>query len=250
MWTDPAVIAALSLPTLAVVWAGAFLGGFAAGGAGFAFGIVGAAIWLHAISPLHATMLVVSGGLIIQVGTIWPLRHSLDLRRLWPFLLAGLAGVPVGVVLLVSVDAQALRISLGVFIAVYGVYALLTPQLPRIERGGRAADALIGFLGGILGGVGGYSGVLPAIWTQLRGWPKDVARGVYQPFILMAHVTTLALIGVVALDRVGLVLFMAAVPALLLGAWLGWTIYGRLNENRFRQFFAALLVLSGLILVF
>jgi uncharacterized protein len=249
MWTDPAVTAALSLPTLAFVWLGAFLGGVAAGGAGFAFGIVASAIWLHAISPVHATMLVVSGGLIIQIGTIWPLRHSMNLRRLAPFLIAGMIGIPIGVWLLVRTDAHALRVGLGVFLAVYGLYALIAPRLPRVERGGRLADALIGFAGGILGGVGGYSGVLPAIWTQLRNWPKDVARGVYQPFIVMAHVGTLALLGVVALDRVGLVLFMAAVPAFLLGAWLGWSIYGRLDEERFKRAFAALLLVSGIILM-
>src|SRR5688572_11627199 len=101
MWTDPAVIAALSFPTLAFLWLGALLGGLASGGAGFAFGIVGSAIWLHALSPVHVTMLVVTGGLIAQMGTIWPLRRSIDFRRLWPFLIPGLIGIPIGVWLLV-----------------------------------------------------------------------------------------------------------------------------------------------------
>ena len=90
----------------------------------------------------------------------------------------------------------------------------------------------------------------PAIWSQLRGWPKDVARAFYQPLIVTAHIATIAAIGVVALDRQGLVLFVLALPALALGAWLGWTIYGRLDERRFRQVFAALLMLSGLLLMF
>jgi hypothetical protein len=250
MWADPAIVALLSVQTLAVVWLGAFMGGLAAGGAGFAFGIVGSAIWLHALDPLHATMLVVSGGTLIQIGTIWPLRHALDAGRLTPFLLTGLLGVPVGVALLVRTDAQILKIALGVFLAAYGFYAFVTPRLPRFLGGGRLADATVGFAGGVLGGIGGYSGVLPAIWCQLRGWPKEAARGVYQPFILMAHIVTLILIGTVALDPAGIVLFLLALPALMLGAFIGWRVYGRLNEQRFRQAFAALLVVSGLILVF
>jgi uncharacterized membrane protein YfcA len=249
MWSDPAVIAALAPMTMIMVVLGAFLGGLAAGGAGFAFGIVGAALWLHVISPVHATLLVAAGGLLIQIGTIWPLRRSLEPRRLWPFLIPGLIGVPVGVWLLVRTDAQALRIWLGAFIAVYGLYALVTPRLPRITGGGRPADMLVGFAGGVLGGIGGYSGVLPAIWTQLRGWPKDTARSIYQSFIVMAHVATLLLVGVVALDRAGLVLFGVALPALLAGAWVGWTIYGRLDEDRFRRAFAGLLLISGILLV-
>ena len=148
------------------------------------------------------------------------------------------------------IDASALKGGLGLFLAAYGVYALATPRLPRIERGGRLADAAVGFAGGILGGIGGYSGVLPAIWTQLRGWPKEVARSVYQPFIVMAHVVTLVLVGAVAMDRQGIILLVIALPALIAGAAIGWRIYGRLDEHRFRQALAALLVVSGVILVF
>jgi uncharacterized membrane protein YfcA len=249
MWADPAVAAILTPQTLAVLWLGAFAGGFASGAMGFAFGIVASAIWLHALDPLHATMLVVSGGFTIQAGTIWPMRREINARRLAPFVIAGLVGIPIGVWLLVRIDAHALKIALGVFLAIYGVYTLATPRLPRIAGGGRLADGIIGFFGGVLGGIGGYSGVLPAIWCQLRGWPKEVSRGVYQPFIVMAHIVTMALIGVVALDRSGVVLFLLALPALMLGAFIGWRVYGRLDEARFRQAFAVLLVVSGLILV-
>ena len=249
MLADPAVAAIFAAKTLALLWLGAFGGGFASGAAGFAFGIVASAIWLHALDPLHATMLVVSGGFTIQAGTIWPMRREINARRLAPFVIAGLLGIPIGVWLLVRIDANALKIVLGIFLAVYGVYALATPRLPRITGGGRVADGAIGFFGGILGGIGGYSGVMPAIWCQLRGWSKEVSRGVYQPFIIMAHLATMALIGVVALDRAGVVLFLLALPALMLGAFIGWRVYGRLDETRFRQIFAVFLVVSGLILV-
>src|SRR3954462_338582 len=122
MWADPAIAAALTTETFAVLWLGAFLGGLAAGGAGFAFGIVASSIWLHALDPVHATMLVVSGGTIIQVGTMWPLRRSMEPRRLAPFLLAGMIGVPLGVFLLVRTDPHAIKVALGVFLGLYGAY--------------------------------------------------------------------------------------------------------------------------------
>jgi hypothetical protein len=249
MWADPAVAAIFTAKALAVLWLGAFLGGFASGATGFAFGIVASAVWLHVFDPLHTTMLIVSGGLTIQFGTIWPMRREIEPRRLAPFAIAGLLGIPVGIILLVRIDALALKFALGIFLAVYGLYALTTPRLPRITGAGRLADAGVGFASGVLGGLGGYSGVLPAIWCQLRGWSKEVSRGVYQPFIIMAHVAALTLIGVVALDRAGVVLYLLALPALLVGAFIGWRVYGKLNERRFRQTLAVLLVVSGLILV-
>jgi hypothetical protein len=244
MWSD------LSLSTLALVWLGGFLGGMAAGAAGFAFGVVATSIWLHAISPIHAAFLVVSNGLINQIGLNWSLRRAMDLHRLSPFLLGGVIGIPIGVAMVVKSNPGAIRLALAVFMLVYGVYALAAPPLRHVKSGGRAADTAIGFVGGFLGGLAGLSGIVPAIWTQLRGWPKDTARGVYQPFILVAHLLSLILLGAVALDRTGVMLFLAALPAALIGMWIGWTVYGRLDERLFRRVFAGLLIASGLLLIF
>jgi len=91
--------------------------------------------------------------------------------------------------------------------------------------------------------------VLPTIWTQLRGWPKEVARGVYQPYIIVVQSITLAGIVWVTLDRVGLMLLLTVLPPLLLGTWIGWQLYGRLDERRFRQGLGLLLIASGATLI-
>ena len=101
-----------------------------------------------------------------------------------------------------------------------------------------------------MGGLAGLSGVLPAIWTQLRGWPKDVSRAVYQPFIVIVHIGSMTLIGIVALDRTGLVLLGLALPVVFAGSAIGWAVYGRLDERRFQQLLSLLLVVSGLLLIF
>jgi uncharacterized membrane protein YfcA len=243
---DPAMARALDAQSLAVLWLGAFVGALAAGGAGFAFGIVAAAVWLHRLDPVYTTFLVVSCGTILHSGLIWQVRRNIEPARLAPFIAGGLVGIPIGVWLLTRGNASAIKFALGLFLTAYGLYALAAPRLPHVSHGGKAADGVVG----ILGGIGGFSGVLPAIWTQLRGWPKDVARGVYQPFILFGHVSTLILVGVVAFNRVGAVLFLLALPALFAGAWAGWHIYGRLDDRRFRQVLAALLIISGAALVF
>ena len=139
MFSDPA-LAALSLNTILIVWLGGFLGGVASGAAGFAYGVVATAIWLHALTPLHATMLVVSGGLIIQSSLVYKMRRTLDWRRLAPFLIAGLIGVPIGVWLVVKTDQSAIRFGVAIFLVVYGLYALFAPRLPHVtwrQGGGR-----------------------------------------------------------------------------------------------------------------
>lgn len=240
----------MSFGTLGVVWLGAFIGALAVGGAGFAFALAASSIWLHVLDPLQTTALVVASGTLLHASFIWSMRRSIEPGRLLPFVIGGLVGIPIGVALLAHTDADLLKVVLGGFLVCYGVYAFLAPQLPRIAHGGRAADVVVGFFGGILGGLGGYSGVLPTIWTQLRGWPKQTVRAVCQPFILVAQVTTLVLVGSLAFDRSGIVLFATMIPALALGAWLGWVIYGRLDDRRFRQVLTLLMMVSGLTLLF
>jgi len=239
----------LSLDTMAVLWLGALVGGIAAGGSGFAFALAASSIWLHRIDPLHSAIMCTGCGVLLHLSTLWPQRRHIEVGRLWPFIVGGLAGVPIGVHFLAFTDGNVLKLVLGLFLIVFGLYAFIAPRLHTISVGGRGADAAIGFIGGILGGVGGYSGVLPTIWTQLRGWPKEIARGVYQPYIIIIQGITLAGIIFVTLDRQGLVLMLAVLPPLLLGTWIGWQLYGRLNERRFRQILALLLMGSGLTLV-
>ena len=239
----------LPFDTLAILWLGALLGGIAAGASGFAFGLAASAIWLHRIDPLHSAILITGCGILLHTSTLWPQRKHVDLGRVWPLVLGGVIGVPIGVHFLAHTDSGVLKIALGIFLTAFGTYALIAPKLPAITGGGRAADIGIGFIGGILGGLGGYSGVLPTIWTQLRGWPKEVARGVYQPYVIVMQVITFAGIMWIAFDRTGLTLLLVVLPPLLAGTWIGWRLYGRLDDRRFRQALAVLLIASGLTLV-
>lgn len=243
------MVAGFTYDTIAILWLGALVGGIAAGGTGFAFGLAASAIWLHRIDPLHSAILITGCGVLLHLTTIWQQRQHVEITRVWPFVVGGLAGVPIGVAFLAHTDAGVLKIMLGMFLTVFGTYALIAPKLPSITGGGRPADIGIGFIGGILGGLGGYSGVLPTIWTQLRGWPKEMARAVYQPYVIVMQAVTLAGIMWVAFDGVGLLLLAAVLPPLLLGTWIGWRLYGRLDDRRFRQALAMLLIASGVTLV-
>jgi len=243
------MFAGLPLATIAILWLGALLGGIAAGGSGFAFALAASSIWLHRVAPLHSTIMVTGAGVLLHLSTIWPQRKNIDVARLSPFIVGGLLGIPIGVYLLAYTNTGILKIVLGTFLLAYGAYAVISPRLHKIDFGGRGADTVIGFIGGVLGGIGGYSGVIPTIWTQLRGWPKEVARGVYQPYIIVVQLITVAGIVWVTLDRTGLILLVSVVPPLLLGTWIGWQLYGRLDERRFRQGLGLLLIASGVTLI-
>lgn len=235
---------------LPVLMGGAFAGGFVGGLSGFAFAMVTLAIWLHVMPPVDAVPLIVSLGLIMHLSSLTMLWGSIRLERLWPFLLGGSLGVPLGVALLRLIPSQPMRIGVGGFLIVYSSFMLRRPQLRTITAGGRLADGLVGTLGGVLGGAAGLSGVLPNIWTGLRGWSKDTRRGVYQPFNIFSNAFSLSLFGGTGLANGHLLVrLLAALPALLLGTWLGARLYRRLDEAQFYRLLLWLLLLSGLGLV-
>ena len=114
---------------------GAFLGGLAAGAAGFAFGIVatGDLAARDRSGPLdHPGRRPAAPS--IQVGTIWPLRRSIEPAA--PVAVPGRrAGRHPDRRLAAGAHRSRTRCeaALGLFLAAYGVYALATPRLPRID---------------------------------------------------------------------------------------------------------------------
>ena len=228
-----------------------FAGALVAGLSGFAFGLVAASIWLYILSPLQSATLIVAFGLIVQGYSVWKLRHALDWKKLWPFILGAAVGVPMGVTVLTWANPAIVRAGVGVFLVLYSLYAFFRPPLKPIKGGGAMADASVGFLNGMLGGMTGLAGILVTIWSGLRGWPKDQQRTVFQPVAVAIFLMTalwLGAKGAVTPDTIKL--FAIGLPVLIAGTWLGMKLYGRLDEASFRKVVLVLLFVSGVALMF
>jgi uncharacterized membrane protein YfcA len=227
-----------------------FAGALVAGLTGFAFGLVAASTWLYILTPLQTATLIIAFGLIVQGYAVWKLRGALDWKRLWPFVLGAALGVPAGVTILTWANPAHVRIGIGALLVLYSLYALFRPAIAPIKAGGAALDAAVGFLNGVLGGMTGLAGVLVTIWCGLRGWPKDVQRAVFQPVaVAIFLMSALWIGGKGAITAETLKLFLAGLPALLAGTWLGFKLFGRLNEAAFRKVVLVLLLASGIALV-
>ncbi|MFL4999596.1 MAG: sulfite exporter TauE/SafE family protein, partial [Xanthobacteraceae bacterium] len=54
-----------------------FAAALVAGLAGFAFGLVAAAVWLHILDPVQTAALIIGFGLVVQGYAVWKLRRAL-----------------------------------------------------------------------------------------------------------------------------------------------------------------------------
>ena len=243
------MFAALDPMALALFVTATFAAALVAGLAGFAFGLAAAAIWLHVLTPAQTAILIAAYALLIQGYSTWKLRHALKPERLWPFLVGGALGVPLGADILRWVPADPFRAGVGIFIVLFCVHGLVKPNWTVGAWGGRVADGGAGFLGDVLGGATGLGAIVQALWCAARGWPKDEQRAVFQPVAVGVFLMTLLWFGGLgSIDGATALLFLAGIPAVMAGNWLGMKWYARLGETAFRRVVLWLVGLSGLAL--
>ena len=240
----------MSVELTLIVIAGAALAGFVQGLSGFGFGLTAMSLWAWALEPQLAAALSVFGALTGQVIAAVSVRRGFNLARLLPFVLGGLAGLPLGIYILPRLDVPLFKGLLGLFLVVMCPLMYFAAKLPRITHGGRTADALSGAAGGVMGGLGGFTGVVPTLWCTLRGFEKEVQRAVIQNFNLAVLTVTFSsyiATGIVTRDMIPL--FAMVAPAMLIPVLLGARLYVGISETGFRKVVLGLLTASGIALL-
>jgi uncharacterized membrane protein YfcA len=233
-----------------IVVLGAALAGFAQGVTGFAFALVALSIWSWVIAPELAAPMSVFGSLVGMLVTLPLIWRGIDWRRTLPFIVGGLIGIPLGVLLLGITEPTAFRFALGMLLVLYCPAMLLLSPDMKITWGGRWADGAVGWIGGVLGGLAGISGPIPTLWTTMRGWDKDTQRGVLQGFNTAMHTGTL-----IAYWFSGKLVpgvwgqFLLIAPAIALPAIGGVLIFRRLTTQVFRRVVLVGLIASGIALL-
>ncbi|WP_238922721.1 sulfite exporter TauE/SafE family protein [Achromobacter ruhlandii] len=228
---------------------GAAVAGFVQGLSGFAFGMVAMSFWAWVLDPRLAAALAVFGALTGQLLAVFSVRRGFNWALLWPFLLGGLAGIPLGVLVLPHLDMDWFKAVLGALLALWCPVMLMAQRLPRIG-GNRWGDGAVGLAGGVLGGIGGFAGSVPTLWCTLRGFNKDTQRAVIQNFNLSMLAVTMAIYlatGIVTRDMAPM--FAVVAPAMLIPTLLGTRLYIGISEVTFRRVVLGLLTCSGLTLL-
>ncbi len=229
---------------------GAAVAGFVQGLSGFAFGLVAMSFWAWVLDPQLAACLAVFGALTGQILAALTVRRGFDLKLLMPFILGGLAGIPLGVWALPQLNIDWFKALLGGLLVLWCPCMLFAKNLPRITGGGKLGDAVAGMAGGVLSGIGGFSGTVPTLWCTLRGFQKDAQRAVIQNFNLsMLAVTMATYLATGMVTRQILPFFAIVAPAMLIPTLVGARLYIGISEARFRQIVLGLLTISGIMLL-
>ena len=235
---------------VALLLAGALAGGIVNGFTGFGTALTAIGIWIYAIPPTVAASLAIICSVVSQTQTLHLIWRAIDWRRVLFFVVPGILGVPIGTLLLPHIDPKLFKLVIGCFLIVYPAYVLIRNRQIKSAWGGTVADGIIGFGGGILGGLTGLSGVLPIVWTDVRGWSKEQRRSIVQFYnmaILSLALVSHAFSGLLTWQVV--VSAAIALPGTIAGAWFGAFLYRRLADHGYQRVVMALLLISGLGLI-
>jgi hypothetical protein len=206
--------------------------------------------WAWSVEPRLAAALAVFGGLSGQLIGAFSVRRGFDLALLLPFLLGGLAGIPIGILLLPLLDVQLFKGLLGGLLILWCPFMLFAGDLPRVTGGGRLADGAAGLIGGVCGGLGGFTGAIPTLWCTFKGMEKDAQRSVIQNFNLtMLAVTMAGYVTTGAVTRDMWPMFAIVLPAMLIPTLCGTRLYIGISQTTFSRLVLMLLTASGLALL-
>lgn len=176
-------------------------------------------------------------------------RASVNRREIaWiaPFMLAGMA---LGLTLLVNLPRNLLLVLLGAFVLVYGLLGLFG-RAPA----GRFSQwwvAPISTFGGVISALFGTGGPIYVIYLSRRIADPTELRATIATVVMLSALARLVVFGVAGLFlQPGLVaLAVLLLPFLALGVWTGMRLHHRLPAARVRRLVYVLLVASGATLV-
>lgn len=221
---------------------------------GFGFSAIGA-LCLTLLPAQLGVPLLMTLSAANQVMSIRQLKADLKPIKEWwpngpaPYLLGGLVGVPLGLMVLKSLPSIQLMTVFGVLLVGYAAYSLLKPATPAMQaRGGWMASSLVGMTGGVIGGFTAFPGAPVVVWSGLRQLPKTESRAIVQPYIFGLQILAIALL---ALERPQTFnatywwLVLITVPVVLPFTLLGVRLYRSLSDVNFRRVTFILLGISG-----
>ena len=236
-------------PTLLVVFAAWFLGGFVNGIAGIGAAMVTMPI-VSCVMDIHLAILssCIGGTAVGFFVAVMYRRHCI--RRVIGIMALGcIPGAAVGTLILKGTPAHWLQLILGSILLLYIGWQCMDKR-PHPFRISLPGAFLGGFGSGLFNTAVSFGGPPIAIYTTLSGMDKDMARSTISVFALVMSAITLgvqASAGMYTQEVLSAALF--ALPGAFAGLFVSIPFARRIREATFRRALFLLIAAAGVILI-
>ena len=230
---------------------GLFVAGIVKGASGLGYSSCALPFLAAAVGLKAAIVLVVLPAMVSNIALLWTTGHFREmLVRFWPFYLASLPGILVGLQALVWVDPRYAEIALGILIALYAAYSIVRPPLALPVRYESPLQMPAGLMNGFFTGLTG-SQVLPLLpyMLSLKLDPNRMVQAVNISVTLASGFMIIGLFGTGLMTLPGLGVSIAAIIPAMAGIAIGVQCRRLIPEAQFKRVVLVILGFLGLALI-
>ena len=225
-----------------------FIGSTVLSTVGFGIGMTSIPLLLFVLEPQTVIIVLNAVSLPLFALIVYQNRAELPKRRVLPWAIAGMVGVPVGVIVLRDVDARLLKIAITVVIIALTILVASNVRTPIPK--GVISGLVVAFVVSVMLNALGIGGPLIALYALAQGWHRNTVRGALSLYFLCVEAA-----GVVGYGFAGLLtterLWLIAIVTLpvVLGFWLGTQLVRRMNETMFQRAAVAVILVTSVMVL-
>ena len=225
-----------------------FLSSIIQGITSFGFSLVAVPL-LGMLLPLKVVVpMLVLYSLVLNIIILYHIRSHANLKQIIILVIAGIIGTPFGAHILKVVDENILKVVIGVivtisaFINLYGIKIKIKNE--------KLSYIPVGFVSGLMNGSASLGGPPLVLFLTNQGVEKQRFRANLTSYFLILNIFTIPtyfLGGQITPNVVSYTLY--ALPALIIGAFLGVRLGNKVDEALFRKLTLGLIIVTGILSV-
>lgn len=225
------------------------LSGFIQAASGFGSGLTSMGLLPFVMDVRDATVIVALILPFISAQILWKLRKQASLRRAAPYLVGVFAGTPLGVLILDSAGAWVLKLLIGVTLAGFCGFMLVSRRDYRVKSHW-ALSVGAGFLSGVIAGATNCGGPPLVLYIYMQGLTKEETSATLQVLFFIGTIYKVALFvgrGMVETSHLSAAAVFLVFSAA--GIVLGLMLFRRIDTERLRRWVYAMLLVVGVLLI-
>ena len=199
---------------------------------GFGFGITTSPVLLMVLDPQAVVVTISSVSIILFSLIITRKKRHLSVSDIYPWILGGVLGAPLGVFILNTGSASILRISITILIMLLTVATVFNYRIVMPKW--RIVSIMIGFVVGVLSTSLGVGGPLIILILITRNWNSEKIRACMSAYYI--SVLSVGILGYILADLYTveiITLIVIGVIPVIIGYSLATHLIQNMNERLF-----------------